>query len=99
MRCVNLPIPLLLLCTSCAGPLINSGGYQVSQKWFQQDMDQIRPRAAFALDCAGDKIEGVVLAVMPTNSAAPGQIGVSGCGHRAVFVPRSEGWEPSGVTK
>jgi len=74
------------------GPLMASGGFHVSQEWFRQDMDAIRPKAAFAFNCPGEQIEGVVLAVNPEQLAAPSQIGASGCGHRAIFVAHSSGW-------
>jgi hypothetical protein len=90
------PLSVLVL-LGCAqpGPLMASGGFQVSQEWFRQDMDAIRPKAAFAFNCPGDQIEGVVLAVNPEQSAAPSQIGASGCSHRAIFVAHSSGWTPS----
>jgi len=74
------------------GPLMASGGFHVSQEWFRQDMDAIRPKAAFAFNCPSEQIAGVVLAVNPEQLAAPSQIGASGCGHRAIFVAHSSGW-------
>jgi hypothetical protein len=84
---------------SCTGPIVESGGFQVSQEYLNADLAQIRPRAVFAFGCPADKIEFVVLGVDAGHdmaglplTARPGQIGASGCGHRGIFVEGHEGW-------
>ena len=74
------------LVVGCAGQLIDSGGFHVSKKWFEDDVRQIKPRAAFEMGCPQEQIELVVLAVANGQSAQPISIGATGCGKKLVYV-------------
>jgi hypothetical protein len=97
-RLVVLTAVALVSCSAYAprGPLVESGGFRVSQQFLEEDLSQIRPRAEFAFGCEAAKIDFVVLAVDRENYAARGeirQIGASGCGHRGIFAAgRRDEW-------
>jgi len=89
---MRLIVLLPLLITACAGATMESGGFTVEQDLTQRTFDWVGNRAAFELRCPKEQLKLVVLNVLPWDTARPSQIGVDGCGARAVYVPNSSGW-------
>ena len=104
MTCTGLRLVALVVFfgspLSCAGALIDSGGFRVSQKWLDQDLAEVRPLAATLFGCREEQIQFMVLEVSSLQSALPVQIGGSGCGRKSTFaVDRGGRWVPSAVTE
>jgi hypothetical protein len=93
-----LAFAMLVSQPACTGPLVESGGYHVSQEWYAYDAAIIRPKAAFAFTCPPAQIALVVVGVSSGQSTWPTQIGVSGCGHKGIFVFEDGEWVLTGVT-
>lgn len=75
--------------TGCA--TLQSGGFTVDQSSTEHAFEVVKNRASFELECPKDKIELTVLNVEGIPARAV-QIGVSGCGHKAVYVSSYSGW-------
>lgn len=74
-----------MVCCAGAGPLVKSGKFQVSQKWFEEDLQKIKPGAAVALRCPQEQLETVVTRVDGLNDRQPITIDVTGCGKKIVY--------------
>lgn len=77
---------------ACAHPMIESGGFTVGKKITEKSFETVENRAAFELRCPKERLQLVVLNVNPIETSWPSQIGVDGCGVRAVYVPTAGGW-------
>ena len=81
-----------LLMAACAGPPLMVAGRPMAMPYWEKDDREVRQRATFELNCpeqldvipiVADDFEGGQLAK---------QIGVTGCGHRLVYVRSPSGW-------
>ena len=80
---------LSVMAVGC-GPMITSGGFRVSQRWYDDDANQIKPRAAFELHCAAEQIQLVVLSTY-ADTFEPDSFGATGCGQQVVYVQAGSG--------
>ena len=81
-------LPLLL--AGCA--VIQVSGYTLSKDRWEYDSGLIKKRAAFEIHCPDAQLELVVLAVYSGTIVAQ-QVGVTGCGHKLVYVASTnDGW-------
>jgi hypothetical protein len=81
----------ILLVAACAP--IQVGKYQLVKDIWEQDALEIKNRAAFEMRCEGE-LSLTVLAVRfggggPNHAK---QVGVEGCGKRAVYAQSPQGW-------
>lgn len=98
------PLAILALCIGLAQAgcaTVESGGFKVDRADTERAFDQVRARAAWDFRCADDSLTLVVLAVFDggTWNDYPAQIGVTGCGVRAVYVSTSRGWLLNGFVR
>jgi hypothetical protein len=79
----------------CLGPpIIVAGQPMAASYWTQNDRD-VRQRAAFELSCPSEQLQLVPLMTkeLEQGQQVAHQIGVTGCGHRLVYVlDYSGGW-------
>ena len=76
--------PLLLLLSACGGgPTIRVNGIEVYEKYWNQTLEDLRPRAAFDLNCPTGQSEFVLFKRV---GALPSEVGVVGCSKRATYV-------------
>jgi hypothetical protein len=80
-----------MLLAGCAP--IQVGKYQLVKDIWEQDQLEIRNRAAFELRCESE----LQLTVLAVRFAGGGpnhakQVGVEGCGKRAVYARSDQGW-------
>lgn len=72
---------------------IRVGAYSMHQSRWLEDSQTVRARAAFELNCPAAQLELVPLAVWNGDTYGMAQqMGVSGCGHRAVYVQLHTQW-------
>lgn len=70
----------------------------VDRECLERSMARIEKRAEFELSCSPDQIEVKVLEVAPLRQSSsefylcPQLVGVSGCGHRVVYVNMDGTW-------
>ena len=88
--------PAFLFILTLAGSLtgcatLQSGGFTVDKSSTEHAFEVVKNRASFELECPKDKIEVTVLNAEGTPARAT-QIGVLGCGHKAVYVASYSGW-------
>lgn len=80
--------PILLLALSACGPTIQSGSFMLKKHDAERSFDAITNRASFELHCPREQLKLVTLNV--SRDVFPGdwprQVGVEGCGQRAVYV-------------
>ena len=78
----------LLLALSACGPTIQSGSFLLKKHDAERSFEAITNRASFELHCPKEQIKLVTLNV--SRDVFPGdwprQVGVEGCGQRAVYV-------------
>lgn len=78
---------ILLLVVSGCGPTIQSGGFTVKKYETERAFERIAGRAAFELRCPKEQLRLTTLNVIrDVGGDDPTQIGVDGCGQRAVYV-------------
>jgi hypothetical protein len=76
---------------ACAA--IKVDGYSIGASSWQHAQQDVTSQASFALHCAPEQLELHVLEVQRNNYPNyPSSIGVSGCGHRAVYKRTMNGW-------
>ena len=82
----------LLLLTGCATVWV--GKYQLLKDNWERDSEELKNRGAFELKCEPKDLSLTVLAVVYPGKGPnqPKQVGVEGCGHRAVYVTSDHGW-------
>jgi len=82
----------VLLLVACAGPPLIIAGKPMAMPYWDKDDREVRQRAAFELNCP----EQLQVIPIVTDDFEGGQlakqIGVTGCGHRLVYVRASAGW-------
>jgi hypothetical protein len=85
---------VLLLSLAGCGPTIQSGAFTVKKYYAERSFAVISNRAAFELGCPKDQLRLVTLNVVPDiGGDLPSQVGVEGCGQRAVYVQAyGSGW-------
>jgi hypothetical protein len=83
---------LVLVFAGCPAT-IQVGAHSMHQGRWLEDSQAIRARAAFELNCPAAQLELMPLAVWNGDTYGMAQqIGVSGCGHRAVYVQVHNNW-------
>ena len=87
-----------LLCASCAGSrraAFTRDGFAMSEPLWEDDEKAIKARSSFDLSCPAESLTLQVLTLVPRSEFAS-QVGVTGCGKKAVYViPNNrygEGW-------
>lgn len=86
---------VLLLAFSGCGPTIQSGAFTLKKKYAEHSFELITNRAAFELGCPKEQLRLVTLNVhRDIGGDLPSQVGVDGCGQRAVYVHQfgGSGW-------
>jgi hypothetical protein len=72
-----------------------AGHPMYAQLWSEAERN-VRERAAFEIGCAPDQLQIIPLAINdygPDRQEVASQIGVTGCGHRLVYViTAASGW-------
>ena len=86
-----LQLVLVLFSSGCATVAVD--GFTLTQNVWTNDQIDIRSRASFELSCPAESLTLQVLATSRVQSVYAGQVGVTGCEKRVVYV-RSEalGW-------
>jgi hypothetical protein len=86
-------------CAGCA--TVKSGSFDINQDWAEQDFPKIKRLAAFELGCRDGELTLVTLdALEDVTGTRATQVGVEGCGRRAVYVRRAGGdWVQSSSSK
>jgi hypothetical protein len=86
---------LALALPSCTWPQpMRSGGFTVEKNTTESAFAQVERRAALDLECPREKLETAVIDAAQEGGWGPStarQIGVSGCGHEAVYVRMPDG--------
>jgi hypothetical protein len=79
---------------------VRSGSFDLDQDYAELDFPKIKARGSFELRCPKDKLALVTLAVAPGPAGdRANQVGVEGCGQRAVYLRRGEDWELNSTSK
>ena len=95
MRVASTLLAVLLLCASCAAAAFTRDGFVMSKSLWADDEKAIKARASFELSCPAESLALQVLILVPRSEFAS-QVGVTGCGKKAVYViPNNrygEGW-------
>jgi len=80
-----------LLLPACA--TVPSGGFEIPASYADREFPKLKARATFDLDCPGEQLTVTTLNVFATPGGDyPSEVGVKGCGRKAVYHPRSEAW-------
>jgi hypothetical protein len=86
---------LLALLPACA--TVSSGGFDIPASFAETAFPRLKNRATFDLDCPPEQLTIVTLNVISSPAGNyPSEVGVRGCGRKAVYVPREETWRLSG---
>jgi hypothetical protein len=72
----------LLACAACGQVIVNNG-IEVYASRCQRALSEIGPRASIDLDCPASDLQ---LALLRKQGKVPVSVGVSGCGHRAIYA-------------
>lgn len=85
-------IAFALLSTGCATVRVN--GFTINEMDWERVEPVVRSRASFDLSCDERQLDLKLLAVgdTPYTSDKAMQIGVTGCGKKAVYVRAPAGW-------
>lgn len=88
------PLLFLLLAVSGCAPTIQSGAFTLNKPYAEHSFALITNRAVFELGCPKEQLRVTTLNVQPNiGGDIPSQVGVEGCGQRAVYVYQSgAGW-------
>jgi hypothetical protein len=91
----RLLVPFLFLLPACA--TVQSGGFEIPAVYVEREWPKLKNRATFDLDCPADQLEVVTLNAYSTPGGnQPSEVGVKGCGRKAVYVPKEQAWLMSG---
>jgi hypothetical protein len=86
---------LLALLPACA--TVSSGGFEIPAHYAETAFPKLKNRATFDLDCPADQLTIVTLNVISSPAGNyPSEVGVRGCGRKAVYVPKDDAWRLSG---
>jgi hypothetical protein len=94
---------LALLGTSCATVAV--GQFEMDKERWERDQGEIRSRASFESHCPADQLQLTVLTARqglgPWGNMSSAQwakeVGVTGCGHQAVYINPNGVWELNSV--
>jgi hypothetical protein len=82
---------LLLLLPACA--TVQSGGFDIPASFAEREFPKLKNRASFDLDCPAEQLAIATLNVYSTPGGNyPSEVGVKGCGRKAVYNPKNEAW-------
>lgn len=87
-------LPVLLVSGCGMFATLQKDGHTVAKDEYEWSERQIRNRAAFELKCEGAQLS---LTLLNSNQRLPTQVGVRGCGQRAVYVRVVSGYLASWV--
>ena len=82
---------LVVAATGGCGASVRSGNFQIYEDDVDEQFPVIKRRAAFDLHCPPRELTLITLAVHEPSGDPPfhpNQVGVEGCGRRAVYVRR-----------
>lgn len=87
-----------LLLTACPGPRFVVNGFAVDEGQWKADRTKVLLRASPELDCPEESLGVTLLAAKETYLGGDAtvnvatQVGVTGCGRRAVYTKSQAGW-------
>ena len=90
-RFLILGVVSVALLVGCA-ERIQVDGFTLVKAAVDKDFAAVTNRASFEFPCPKEQLRLVVLNVLPYNNVFANQIGVSGCGRKAVYVQTFQGW-------
>ena len=82
--------PFVAGCAS--GEYVRSGHFHIRKEIAEKAFPIITERASFELGCPPEELTIRTLAATGIDEDRPYQVGVSGCGKRAVYLGSSLGW-------
>jgi hypothetical protein len=86
---------LLALLPACA--TVQSGAFEIPAGYAETAFAKLKGRASFDLDCPADQLTVVTLDVYASPGGNyPSEVGVQGCGRKAVYVPKDQVWLANG---
>jgi hypothetical protein len=85
---------ILILVAGCLGPPLMVAGKPMAMPYWQKDETEVRQRAGFELNCPSVEVIPIVTVEMEAGQQYAKQVGVTGCGHRLVYVrgDYNSGW-------
>lgn len=91
-RIISLAVATWVGGCSAVFPTVNVEGHSLMQETWERDSKEILSRAAFELHCAQEALQLSILATYDSKSKfdVAKQVGVTGCGHRLVYVASHE---------
>jgi len=92
-------IKVLCLCllvnfsVGCSHQTVVSGSFTVDKDDYDASVRQLSERASFDLSCSKEKLSFIVLETFGGTMTFVKQMGISGCGKKAVYIHHKEtGW-------
>jgi hypothetical protein len=85
-------VPMLFAAGCASGEYVRSGHFEIRKEIAEKAFPIIKERASFELRCPPEELTVVTLAAHGIDDDIPYQVGVSGCGKRAVYVRSAAGW-------
>jgi hypothetical protein len=86
---------VLALLPACA--TVQSGAFEIPAGYAEAEFPKLKGRATFDLDCPTEQLTVVTLAAYTSPAGTyPSEVGVKGCGRKAVYVPKGEAWLVNG---
>jgi hypothetical protein len=86
---------VFLLLPACA--TVQSGAFEIPARYAEHEFPKLKNRATFDLDCPADQLQVITLNVTSTPAGnQPTEVGVKGCGRKAVYFPKEQAWLMSG---
>jgi hypothetical protein len=74
---------LVSVLTGCPGQLITVNGVDVYQNYWNQTLEELKPRVSFDLGCPGDQAQ---FTLFKRTGRHPTEVGAIACGKRAMYV-------------
>lgn len=96
--CLLLWALLSVLLTACPGPRFVVNGFAVDEGKWNADRMKVLTQASHELDCPEASLSPILLAAKETYLGGDAtvnvatQVGVSGCGRKAVYTRSEAGW-------
>jgi hypothetical protein len=88
---VRFAVLLLAVLPACA--TVKSGGFELPAGFADEPFVRLKNRASFDLDCPPEQLTVVTLNVISNpGGLRPVEVGVRGCGRKAVYLAREEAW-------
>ena len=86
---------VLVGAVGCFGPTVVIDGHKLLKSEYESQLEKVRTRAGFDLNCPADKLQTTVLETAGSEQSGEArvlQFGVSGCEHRGSYVLTDSGW-------